>query len=306
MLTAIQENNAILGLLHKAMQRLEGAGIASYQCDAEILFMSVLEVDRIGLYAAGLSASEGQKSRFENLIEKRARRMPLQYITGKAEFFGLTFFVKPGVFIPRPETEILVEEALDILSRRPAAVGCCLLDLCTGPGNIAISLAKYANCDRIVAVDVSAEAVETAKKNAVLNGAGSKIEFKQAGLFDGLIERFDAIICNPPYIKRQDLRALPAEVGYEPLEALDAGADGLDFYRRIIAEAPKFLKRGGTLVMEMGDTQAEEVKRLVKAEGVFEDIKIVRDLNGIERVLTATCPRTSPAKRRNGAGLRGI
>jgi release factor glutamine methyltransferase len=155
-------------------------------------------------------------------------------------------------------------------------------DLCTGCGCIAISLAKYAKCGNIVATDISEKALKTAQRNAISNGIAEKIEFRKADLFNGLIpaEKFDIIVCNPPYIRKKDLEKLPPEVRMEPLIALDGGEDGLDFYRSITSKASEFLKDNGILAMEMGDGQAGDVKKM------FSDrIEFIRDLNGIDRVL---------------------
>jgi len=250
--------------------------------EEEILLCDMLGIERIGLYIRDLSLSESQSIQFEGALKRRAKGEPLQYIMGRTEFFGLSFFVGPGVFIPRPETEVLVEAVVDkCRGERPFAP--TILDLCTGSGCIAICLAKYAKCGKIIATDISAKSLQIARKNAVLNNADEKIEFRQADLFQGLQEKFDIITCNPPYIKREDIKNLPREVSYDPIIALDGGEDGLDFYRKITEQVHKFLKENGILIMELGDNQAEAVKNMFSGK-----TEIINDLNGIERALIWT------------------
>jgi len=246
--------------------------------------MDILGVSRIDLHTQNLQLNPTQELQLEDALKRRAKGEPLQYIIGKTEFYGLSFYVAPGVFIPRPETEILVETVLNIFKGLPvdSCQSASVLDLCTGSGCIAISLAKYTKCDKIIATDVSEIAVNTAKKNAVLNGAGGKIDFRVASLFNGLRhnEKFDIITCNPPYIKKDDIKKLPQEVAWEPQIALDGGQDGLDFYRKISQGAAQFLKESGILALELGDGQAYEVKNMFGG-----NTKIIKDTNGIERVL---------------------
>ena len=270
--------------------------------EEEILLCDITGLDRIGLYTQGISLSSTQEKIFEQALKKRSQGVPLQYVMGKTEFYGLPIRLEPGIFIPRPETEVLVEavirhceeprrgdEAISLergdcfASLRSARNDVSVLDLCTGSGCIAISLAKFAKCGRIIATDISEKSVEIAKKNAILNNVSDKIEFKQADLFEGLAGRFDIIVCNPPYIKRQDIKMLPVEVSFDPAIALDGGGDGFDFYRKISRFAPSFLNKGAILVMELGDGQAEAVKNMFPGK-----TEIIIDLNGIERVLIWT------------------
>jgi release factor glutamine methyltransferase len=255
----------------------------------EILLCDITGRKRIDLYASGLSLDADQKKRFDEALKKRRDGLPVQYITGKTEFYGLPIMVGPGVFIPRPETEILVEAAIKksgaLATGAPEhqSTSLKILDLCTGSGCIAIVLAKHINCAKIIATDISGEALEIARQNALLNNVAEKIDFRQADLFSGIDERFDIITCNPPYIKRDDIKNLPQEVSYEPQIALDAGQDGLDFYRMVARQASGFLKPDGILALELGDGQAETVRDMFGS-----NVNTIKDLNGIERVLIWT------------------
>jgi len=198
---------------------------------------------------------------------------------------GLELAVNPSVLIPRPETEQLVDAALKIFKSGRA------LDLGTGSGNIAIALAKFVSQSRVVSVDVSAKALEVARANARLHSLENRIEFIQKDLNEYFAsvgnDRFDLIISNPPYIPTNQLGSLPQDVQEEPLRALDGGEDGLDFYRIIIKFTPRLLRSGACLMMEFGDGQAEAIKLLIEAQGVFSEIEIIKDLAGRDRIIKA-------------------
>lgn len=211
---------------------------------------------------------------------------PVQYIIGHAEFCGLDIMVDGRVLIPRPETELLVKEAVRLVhSRQSMAHSPCILDLCTGSGNIAIALTKVLPDCKIVASDISEEALALARKNSSKLGAGSKIEFVSSDLFDNIKGRYDIIISNPPYIAEFEFETLQKEVLKEPRLALDGGEDGLNFYRRIIREAPGYLNSGGYLVFEIGFGQAGEITKIIEGTGAFKVISIKKDFNGIDRAL---------------------
>lgn len=209
---------------------------------------------------------------------------PLQYIAGREQFMGLDFIVNKDVLIPRPETEILVNEVF-----RHAGHGIKILDLCTGSGNIAISLAKMIEGAQIIATDISVSALDTARKNASIHGVDKQIEFYQGDLFQALPVdkryKFDIIVCNPPYVKRADIDFLQEEVRCEPHHALDGGIDGLDFYRRLAEAAQDFLAPGGSLFLEMGFDQAQDVANIFNSKRAFKIKKIKEDLAGIDRVV---------------------
>lgn len=214
---------------------------------------------------------------------------PLQYIIGKEKFFGLDFLVDERVFIPRPETEVLVHTALDIVndvrSTLYAVQDICILDLCTGSGNIAISLTKNLTHCKIIASDISEAALELAKENAASNGVSENISFIKSDLFNNIKGRFDIIVSNPPYVARNEFQTLQKEVLKEPRLALDGGADGLDFYRRIFREIRAYLKKGGYLLMEIGYGQREAIKEIINASKDFEVIDVKEDQYLIERVI---------------------
>ena len=246
--------------LRLAAARLEQAGVPDADVDAAYMLASVLKEDTLAMRINGHRAlTEEQEKAFDALCDRRAAREPLQYILGETEFMGLTFHVEPGVLIPRADTEILVEKALAWM--KP---GARVLDIGTGSGAIAVSLAKLGRQAQVTAVDVSDRALEIARRNAERNGAA--VEFVKSDCFSALKGRkYDMIVSNPPYISEDEMRGLMPEVTREPELALFGGADGLDFYRRISREAPEYLNEGGCLLFEIGWLQKDAVSALVKA-----------------------------------------
>ncbi len=210
---------------------------------------------------------------------------PIQYIMGKTRFFGLDFIVNEDVLIPRPETELLVEAVISVASSKGQVAR--ILDLCTGSGCIAIALTKAVLDCKIVASDISYKALNIANINAGRNGISDRIEFIRSDLFEELYGQFDIIVSNPPYIARYEFESLQKEVLKEPRLALDAGDDGLDFYRRIIPSASKYLRNGGYLVMEIGFGQAKAVSQIIEAEDTLKLLDIKKDHNGIDRAFVA-------------------
>lgn len=246
--------------LRLAAARLEQAGVPDADVDAAYLLASVLKEDTLAMRINGhRELAAPQRAAFDALCDRRAVREPLQYILGETEFMGLTFHVEPGVLIPRADTEILVEKALAWM--KP---GARVLDIGTGSGAIAVSLAKLGRQAQVTAVDVSDRALEIARQNAKRNGA--TVEFVKSDCFSALKGRkYDMIVSNPPYISENEMRGLMPEVTREPELALFGGADGLDFYRRISREAPEYLNEGGCLLFEIGWLQKDAVSALVKA-----------------------------------------
>lgn len=246
--------------LRLAAARLEQAGVPDADVDAAYLLASVLKEDTLAMRINGhRELAAPQRAAFDALCDRRTAREPLQYILGETEFMGLTFHVEPGVLIPRADTEILVEKALEWM--KP---GARVLDIGTGSGAIAVSLAKLGRQAQVTAADVSDRALEIARQNAERNGAA--VEFVKSDCFSALKGRkYDMIISNPPYISTDEMRGLMPEVTREPELALFGGADGLDFYRRISREAPEYLNEGGCLLFEIGWLQKDAVSALVKA-----------------------------------------
>ncbi len=259
--------------------------------DAELLLCSILKKDRAWLFThSDEPLDSGNEPLFSNAIERRSRREPLQYIVGNQEFWGLDFSVTPEVLIPRPETELLVESALKILKNVPH---CSVIDVCTGSGCVAVSLAHELPGSRIFALDTSGRALDVARQNARKHAVTERIRFLEGDLFKPLEEldlraTFDVITANPPYIPSGDLPALQPEVrDYEPQVALIAGPRGTEIHERIIHEARHFLKHGGSLIMEMGLGQADALVRIVAESGSYGDPEVLKDLAGIDRVFIA-------------------
>lgn len=219
---------------------------------------------------------------------------PVQYIMGKSEFCGLDFIVNENVLIPRPETELLVETIIDLIAhytqlttKLTTHYPLHILDLCTGSGCIAISLTKAVTDCKIVASDISEGALKIAEENAKANGVFGRIDFIKSDIFKDIKGEFDIIAANPPYIAKDEFCELQEEVLREPRIALDGGADGLDFYRRIIPEAAKYLKSGGYLIMEIGFGQSTAVCKIIKTDNRLRLAGIKKDRNGIDRVIVA-------------------
>ena len=226
-----------------------------------------------------------EKAYLEN-IEKMIKGVPLQHITHSQEFMKMNFYVNENVLIPRPDTEILVEEVINIDKKINAKK---ILDLCTGSGAIAISLAKYIENSQITAVDISEEALRIAKLNAVNNNVEDKITFVKSDLFENIVkEKYDIIVSNPPYIKKDFMKKLDKEVQQEPYIALDGGYDGLDFYRKIISEGYQYLKFKGYLCMEIGYDQKQEVFDIIKKQEKYSNTYSKIDLGGNDRIVVTT------------------
>ncbi len=227
---------------------------------------------------------------FMEMLTRRAGREPLQYITGEQEFMGHTFRVGPEVLIPRPETELLVEE---VLKRAPSTGPVLIVDLCTGSGCIAVSIAKELKGARIIATDISEAAVCTARSNAVNLGVEERVEFLRGDLFSaldgtGVKGRIDIIVSNPPYVAKEDFLMLEPEVrNFEPKEALLAGSDGLRFLRAVIEGAPEWLRPGGELLVEIGFGQRDAVTGIFEGTGRYMDVWTRKDYSGIHRIAGA-------------------
>ena len=217
------------------------------------------------------------------LIKKLIEGVPLQHITHQQEFMKLMFYVDENVLIPRPDTEILVEEVIKLAKSINAKK---ILDLCTGSGAIAVSLAKYIEGSQITATDISRKALSIAKLNATNNNVEDKITFVSSDLFQNISEeKYDIIVSNPPYIKRKVIKTLDKEVKKEPIIALDGGNDGLDFYKKIIGNAYQYLKYKGYLCLEIGYDQKDEVIDLINKEEKYIDTYSKKDLFDNDRIV---------------------
>ena len=305
-------------LLQEGRRRLEAAGIEEAENDARLLLLDTYRIDWCSLVSVyemrvpvnppmpPVSACKVVPRRISHeteaggayleVIDRRAAHVPLQYLTHEQNFCGADMYVDERVLIPRQDTEVLVAAALDLAAMLDGSPA--LLDLCTGSGCIPIALSRLGDFGSITAADLSADALEVAKMNAEQNGA--RIRFVQSDLFDAFrkktedgkiapeaAERFDLITCNPPYIRSGDMAGLQPEVrDNEPSMALDGGEDGLDFYRRLAAEAGQFLNPGGCVCFEIGFDQAADVTALLENAG-FEEVRVLKDLAGLDRVVTA-------------------
>jgi release factor glutamine methyltransferase len=232
--------------------------------------------------------SKDQTDNYINSIKKISTGIPIQYITNNQEFMNLNFYVDENVLIPQPDTETLVEEVINEYKEKK----CEILDLCTGSGAIAISLAKYINESNIVASDISMKALQIAKLNAEKNLVRKKIEFIESDMFNKIYkDDFDIIVSNPPYIKTKVIEELDKQVKNEPYIALDGGADGLKFYKIIIENAYKYIKNEGKVFLEIGYDQKNELINLFKKNNHYENIYSKKDLGGNDRIIVATVRR---------------
>lgn len=274
-----------------ADRRLKRERIENSRVDAEILLGAVLGRNRSWLLARlHDSLGDDRLNDYHRLIARRAGREPLQYILGYEEFRGLRFSVNRDVLIPRPETELLVEAAQKAVEAVPSPL---IVDLCTGSGCIAVSLARELPQARLIATDRSEAALAVARANAASHGIANRISFLPGDLFRPLeslnfAEKADAIVSNPPYISEQDFDALQPEVrDYEPSMALLSGEGGIGIASAIITKSPDFLKTGGTLLMEMGMGQDKELRQRVEASGRYDRPDVLKDFSGIDRVIRA-------------------
>lgn len=271
--------------LQAASLQLREADVPNDLLDAQTLLAHTLGQDRTYLIIHfNQPLTDDVLSRYQSLIQRRVAREPLQYIVGTQEFYGLEFEVTTDVLIPRPETELLVEETLRLAAQLPAPI---LVDVGTGSGCIAVTVARELPTARVIALDISAAALAVAQRNATRNGVQERITFIESDLLNGLPAdcRADFILSNPPYIAQTEMPTLQHEVrDWEPTIALTDFGDGLQFYRRLLADAPRHLPPGGHLIFEMGYQQAEMIKAFVDRT-VWREPKALHDLQRIERTL---------------------
>lgn len=295
-------------LVKEGGYKLTKAGVPDAKIDAEELFCFAAGIDKVGLFLkANEEVDEEIEAKFNELIEIRATRIPLQYIIGEQEFMGYKFRVGPNVLIPRQDTELLVGEAARAIQQMQAEPKKCglfggrlfrgkgnisVLDLCCGNGAVGISLYKICSDIRVYGTDISPEAIAVAEENAKVLRA--KVDFACGDMFDALdaikshkkFPKFDMIVSNPPYIKTNLIAMLQDEVkSHEPREALDGGLDGLDYYRIIVEQAADYLKEAGWLMLEIGYDQGEELRKLIRDSGRYTPAEVVKDLPGKDRVV---------------------
>jgi release factor glutamine methyltransferase len=294
------------------MARLRAAKVSSATLAAELLLMHVLGRDRAWIYAhpEELVQTSAMEKYFE-LLARRAAGEPTQYLTGKQEFWGLEFEVTPAVLIPRPETEHVIEVALERLGERGIKIDMRtgepspilrIADVGTGSGCLAIALAHELPHAEIFATDISGEALEVAQRNAARHGVADRIHFLQTDLLQKLLDQapnasdelqsFDLVVSNPPYVALNDAEALPREVrDHEPATALFGGATGVELYDRLIGQAAELLAERGILVLELGYNCADGVRALLSRQRAWVNISVTNDLAGIPRVIAAECVR---------------
>jgi release factor glutamine methyltransferase len=274
-------------LLSWGKETLKNAGIDDFQKSAELLLQYVLDISRVQLVLdSAISVDSKKQSEYQNLIKRRTNHVPLQHLTGWVEFYNIRLKCNNSALIPRPETEILVETVLNQIKKFKFHK---ILDIGTGTGNIAITLAKNLSGAQVVGLDISEDALELARFNATANGTDDGLNFVRGDIFDTNFLKslglFDCVVSNPPYVSIQDKEKLQLEVSkYEPEIAIFSNGDPLKYYKTIVCKISYILKSGGLLAFEIGMGQAGDVGNLMNFD--FKDLNISRDLAGIERVIT--------------------
>jgi release factor glutamine methyltransferase len=287
-------------LLNWVTQYLTSKGIDSPRLSAELLLSSVVGLKRIELYTQyDTPVAKEQLDQLHDLVERAGRHEPVAYLTGKTEFYSLELSVSPDCMIPRPETELLVQRAIEFLRARTGVQFVC--DLCTGSGCIAVAIAGNFPDARVIATDICPAALAVAAGNVEKHELKDRITLLCGDLFDPIMPHvdvdklvrdsdrgFDLIVCNPPYVSAAEYGNLEKNVrDYEPKVALFAGDDGLDIYRRVIEKAEQFLKPAAALMLEAGYAQGPAVRELLEQTGAFTEIKIERDIHDNDRIVTA-------------------
>ncbi len=272
----------------EAVDAFRDSGILSARLDAEVLLSHCLGVSRPELYRDLKEPMPSDKMEmFRLLVDRRRKGEPVAYIRGCKEFWSMQFRVTPEVLIPRPDTEILVEEVIDFC-RRDAGRIFRILEIGTGSGAVSIAIASELNNARITATDISEKALSIARENAVANGVGDRIIFLHGSLFEPVRGLFDIVVSNPPYVSRPQWDRLCSEIRFfEPEEALLAGPEGTEFHCQIANDIRDYLESGGWLLMEMGNGQWERLRELLEEAAVFDEIGFREDYAGIPRVLKA-------------------
>jgi len=285
-------------LMKVSIDLLQKKGFDETRLNVELLLAHALRCQRIQLYTNfDKPLSREEIGQFRRLFERRLNREPLQYIIGSAGFMGLQFRVDQRVLIPRPETETLVEQVMLLCSNAPPEKTLSVLEIGTGSGNIAVSLAKFVRNIRITSIDISAQAMEVAELNAKVHEVSDRLDFRVLDVFEPvdqlLLKRFDLLVSNPPYGSQEEWEQFQQEIKkYEPRNATTDGRDGYEFFRRMSELAPYLLSDGGTVAFEVGFSQADRVRRLLSEAGFF-NIYVVPDLQNIPRVVIGSTHSTT-------------
>ena len=280
-------------LLNWVTEYLTDKGVDSPRLSAELLLCHVVGLTRIELYTQfDTPVPQRQLDQLHDLVKRAGLHEPVAYLTGRTEFYSIELDITSDCLIPRPETELLVQRAIEFLRSRDGVQFVC--DLCTGSGCIAVAIGKNFPDARLIATDISAGALEVAAGNVAKHQLHERVELLQGDLFEPLVGQldvgqFDLIVCNPPYVSSAEYETLAVNVrDYEPKSALLAGADGLDIYRRLIDKVDQFLKPGAALMLEIGYAQGPAVQDMLEQTGAFAEIKIEKDPHDNDRVVTAT------------------
>lgn len=281
----VKSNYSVKNVLLWANEYLKRSGINTPRVDSELLLSNILDLNRNELCLNfNKELSENQFIDYKHLIKKRGREYPLDYILGFSIFMGLRFEVNTCTFIPRPETELLVEKSIEFIEQKKDAE---VLEIGGGCGTIAVSLARFTGC-RVICIEKNPQAIKVAKRNAVTHGVLSRIEFIEGDMFNVLpaaLERtFSCLVSNPPYVKLSEYAAIQEEVKREPRIALLAGVDGLEYIRIIVKEGPRYIKSAGRILMEIGYNQKEEVEELLSDSG-FNKYQFIKDYSMIDRIV---------------------
>ncbi len=270
----------IFTVLKQAEELLTSHNITEAKLDAEIMLCDVLNIERKILPTVREQIiTNGQYTLYKNYLEQRTQRKPTAYITGNTEFMGLKYKVSPDVLIPRQDTEILVELVNDFINKNNRKK---VLDLCTGSGCIAVSVAAYNKDVSLIASDISEKALNIAKENAESNNVSDRIKFIKSDIFGNINEKFDIIASNPPYVTEEEYKKLEKELYFEPKLALTADDNGLYFYKQISENAKKYLNDDGVIFLELNADLSREIESLFKN---FASTKIIKDYSGLDRVL---------------------
>jgi len=284
---------AVGALRSKYARKLKEVGIDCAEAECELVLCYVLEVDRLNLYLHGESLINDEAiTKIEIIISKRIKRYPMQYILNESWFYGRCFYVDECVMIPTPETELLCKAAIGFCEtrriQRPR-----VLDIGTGSGVIAVTLAGELINAEITAVDISEAALKVAKRNAQALAPDKNIKFLKSDLFENLNKtiKFDLIISNPPYITEEEYITVPPEVKADPKIAITSGTDGLDTIKIILEKAPDYLAEHGRIMFEIGHKQSEKISQLVESDNRYSSISILKDLNDIDRIVILSCDK---------------